>query len=140
MSRSILAIDFDGTLVDHRFPKIGTPAPGAFDWLKRFQAMDALLILLTMRSDDPQVGRMVLSEAVEFCKAQGVTFRWVNDNAEQGIWTSSRKVYAHHYIDDAAIGTPLIRPAGFESDCVDWSVVGPKAEALIIARREGMTK
>ena len=46
-----IAIDFDGTIVDHRFPEIGKPVPGAFEWMKKFKEAGAKLILWTMRSD-----------------------------------------------------------------------------------------
>ncbi len=129
----ILAIDFDGTLVDHQFPRIGEVVPGAFHWLKRFQELGARLILLTMRSDGRADGSNPLQEAVDFCREQGVEFWAVNDNPEQSSWTSSRKVYAHAYIDDAAVGCPLIdNPGG--SPFVDWDAVGPAVESLIKAR------
>lgn len=139
MSRTIIAVDFDGTIVEHRFPAIGDPAPSAFAWLKRFQKLDALLILYTMRSDgrvDGQyTGTNPLTEAVEFCRKHGVEFWAHNDNPEQS-WTSSRKVYAHVYIDDAAAGCPLIpHPIG-GGMVVDWEQVGPYVEKLILARQE----
>jgi len=46
-----ICIDFDGTIVDHRFPEIGPPVPGAVEWMLRFQEAGAKLILFTMRSD-----------------------------------------------------------------------------------------
>ena len=48
-----IAVDFDGTIVDHVFPEIGAAVPGAFKWLKRFKEAGATLILWTMRSDGP---------------------------------------------------------------------------------------
>lgn len=137
----ILCIDFDGTLVDHRFPDIGEPVPGAFRWLKRFQELGALLILYTMRSDGRTgVGKAngpVLTEAVEFCRKQGIEFWAVNDNPEQTTWTASRKVYAHAYIDDAAIGCPLREnPRLGGSPFVDWDIVGPATEAAILRRKQ----
>ncbi len=136
----ILAIDFDGTIADHRFPDIGAPVPGAFRWLKRFQELGALLILFTMRSDGRSgIGKQngpVLTEAVEFCRANGVEFWAVNDNPEQAAWTGSRKVYAHAYIDDAAVGCPLREnPRLGGSPFVDWDKVGPAVEVLILQRQ-----
>lgn len=130
----ILAIDFDGTLVDHRFPAVGPAIPGAFDWLKRFQELGACLILLTMRSDGRDDGSNPLRDAVEFCRVQGIEFWAVNDNPEQATWTSSRKVYAHAYIDDAAVGCPLREFAAFKSPAVDWDVVGPAVEKMLLER------
>lgn len=93
--KTILAVDFDGTVVDHRFPDIGVEAPGAFRWLRRFQEQGAMLILFTMRSDGRADGTNPLSEAVEFCRRRGVEFWGVNHNPEQSSWTGSPKVYAH---------------------------------------------
>lgn len=132
----ILAIDFDGTLVDHRFPEIGVPVPGAFDWLKRWQAAGAKLILWTMRSDGRTGGGRengpVLTEAVEFCRSQGVEFWGINENPQQKGWTGSPKAYAHAYVDDAAFGCPLKEnPRVGGRPYVDWSVVGPAVMALL---------
>lgn len=118
-----LCIDFDGTIVDHRFPSIGEPVPMALDYIKRFQGLGALIILFTMRSDFQ--GRNVLTAAVDFLKNNGISLFGVNHNPDQHIWTSSPKAYGHVYVDDAAIGTPLAKPAGFVAPCVDWSIVGP---------------
>lgn len=129
---TIVAIDFDGTIVVHKYPRIGAPAPGAFRWLKRFQELGARLILYTMRGDGRAGEPNLLSEAVEFCRANGVEFWAVNHNPEQHTWTASPKVYAHAYVDDAAVGTPM-RVLGTES-VVDWDHVGPTVEAFILGR------
>lgn len=118
-----VAIDFDGTISDHRFPEIGKPVPGAFKWMKKFQEAGAELILWTMRSDGQNDGE-VLAEAVEFCKENGVEFDLVNENPQN--WTTSPKAYAHFYIDDAAVGCPLKdNPRVGGRPYVDWDVVGP---------------
>lgn len=122
----IIGVDFDGTLVDHRFPAVGVAVDGAFDWLKKFQAGGARLMLWTMRSDGRPDGTNPLLDAVEFCRSMGVEFWGVNENPEQSTWTGSPKQYAHHYIDDAAVGCPL-KPGPFPDSrpVVDWAVVGP---------------
>lgn len=118
----IICVDFDGTIVTHSFPKIGSDI-GAFPWLQRWQEAGAKLVLWTMRSDGQEAGN-VLTEAVEYCKKKGVEFWAVNNNPEQASWTTSPKVYAHLYIDDAAYGCPLVRPAT-SRPWVDWQQVGP---------------
>lgn len=123
-----LAVDFDGTIVVHEFPHIGEPVPGAFEWLKRFQEAGARLILWTMRSDsrkgEGKENGPVLTQAVEFCRANGIEFWGINENPEQGSWTCSPKAYAQIYIDDAAFGCPLREnPNG--RPFVDWDQVGP---------------
>jgi hypothetical protein len=126
-----IAIDFDGTIVDHRFPEIGKPVPGAFKWMKRLQKAGAKLILWTMRSDGQSHGD-VLSQAVELCRDNGIEFFGVNGNPEQHTWTTSPKAYAHVYVDDAAFGCPLREnPRVGGKPYVDWDTVGPKLLAEI---------
>ena len=114
----IIAVDFDGTLVEHKYPDIGNEAPFAFAILRTLQEQGHQLILYTMRS-----GRELFN-AVQFCQKRGVTFWGVNENPDQHTWTDSRKVFAHLYIDDAAYGVPTkpateigLRPV------VDWSKI-----------------
>lgn len=120
MGRINVAVDFDGTLCDHVFPKIGEEVPDAFRVLYRLRAMDDVrLMLWTMRSGKS------LDEAVAWCKARSLTFWGVNSNPEQHTWTTSPKQYAHIYIDDAALGCPLISVPGFARHVVDWKTIAP---------------
>lgn len=134
----ILAIDFDGTIVEHEFPLVGPAVPGAFDWLRKFQDAGARLILWTMRSDGGvrnDEKRAVLSEAILFCRDNGLEFWAHNENPEQKMWTNSPKVYAHRYIDDAGTGCPLVEnPKTGGRPYVDWSIVGPLIMAELTAR------
>lgn len=129
-----ISVDFDGTIVDHRFPYIGEPVPLALTWLKRWHELGAKLILFTMRSDGAKHGS-VLSEAVAYLEKQGVQLYAINQNPDQKEWSVSPKPYAHLYIDDSAFGCPLIQPSGFARQCVDWSRVGPVVESLILEGR-----
>lgn len=128
MKHGILAIDFDGTLCEHRFPAIGNEVPGAFAVLKELQAAGHRLILWTMRSDgrepdgSPENGP-VLTDALAWCKDRGVEFWGVNHNPEQGKWTQSKKAYANLYIDDAAIGCPLRESMATDRMMVCWAGV-----------------
>ena len=111
MSEIYIAIDFDGTIVTHEFPHIGEPVPGAVSTIKVLKERGCVLILWTMRSGRP------LDNAVEYCKSQGIEFDHINQNPQP--WTDSPKAYAQQYIDDAAVGCPLIWPnAG--RPYVDW--------------------
>lgn len=120
----LIAVDFDGTIVDHRYPEIGRPVPGAFEWLQKFRENGATLILWTMRSGD------TLAEAAEFLAKHGVGFEHLNDHPQD--WTDSRKVYAHVYIDDAAFGCPLREnPRMGGRPFVDWGRVGPEVLKML---------
>ncbi len=125
-----ICVDFDGTVVDHRYPEIGSPAPGALIYLKKFIALNAKIILFTMRADGGSHGP-VLSKAVEYLQKNGVQLYGVNRNPSQDSWTSSPKAFGHIYIDDAAVGCPTIHPPGFNRPCVDWAIVGPYIESIL---------
>lgn len=136
----IIAVDFDGTIVEHEFPEIGEAVPGAFRWMKDFQASGAKLILWTMRSDG-EADDLFLSHAVEFCRTNGIEFWGVNRNPEQDDWTTSPKAYAHLYIDDAAHGCPLrVNPRVGGRPFVDWDKVGPKVMKLLNPKRKPKPK
>jgi len=128
-----ICVDFDGTLVDHRYPEIGKPVPEAMKWLKNFQSYGARIILYTMRSDSDKYGP-ILTQAVSYVKAGGITLYGINHNPDQDDWTKSPKAYADLYIDDSAVGCPLVQIKGFARPCVDWKKVGPYVEHLLLSR------
>ncbi len=96
----IIAIDFDGTIVEHRFPAIGRTRPYAFKVLKALQDRNHRIILWTYRSGSR------LDEAVKFCHSHGIEFYAVNKNFPEEEWheDDSRKILADMYIDDRNIG------------------------------------
>ena len=96
----IIAIDFDGTIVEHRYPSIGRIRPFAFETLKALQAKNHQLILWSHRATGE------LEEAVAFCRANGLEFYAVNKNYPEEEWNEneSRKILADIYIDDRNLG------------------------------------
>lgn len=112
----IIAVDFDGTCVDHQYPLVGDPAPGAVETLRALMKKHRL-ILWTMRS-----GKF-LDDATKWFARHGIELYGVQANPTQGEWTSSPKAYANVYIDDAGFGAPLIHPRGFNRPCIDWEKV-----------------
>jgi len=129
-----ICVDFDGTIVDHRYPAVGAPVPGAVKWLKKLQKRGARLILFTMRSDTNDGGALLL-DAVRYLESQGIRLYGVNRNPDQDDWTKSPKAYGDVYVDDAAFGCPLIHPDGFARPCVDWQIVGPQLEKMCQGKR-----
>jgi len=119
-----ICIDFDGTVVDHQFPKVGHSAYEVVPWLQKIVKAGGKLILFTMRSDQGE-GQEYLQDAIKWFKENSIPLYGIQINPTQERWTSSPKAYGHMYIDDAAIGCPLIQPFGYERPCVDWSQVGP---------------
>lgn len=96
----ILAIDFDGTIVEHRYPEIGRVRPFAFETLKALQKKNHRLILWSHRAGKE------LDAAVQFCRENGLEFYAVNKNYPEEKWDreDSRKILADLYIDDRNLG------------------------------------
>ena len=97
-----IAIDFDGTIVEHRYPEIGPERPFATETLRMLIRDRHQLILWTVRE-----GRL-LDEAVEWCRQRGVEFWAVNrDFPEENIARNehfSRKLKVDLFIDDRNLG------------------------------------
>ena len=96
MKKFIVAVDFDGTLVENAFPNIGKEISGAFSALKQMKKEGIILILWTCRS-----GKF-LDDAIKFCKDKGIEFDSINENYKGLSFTTSQKIYADMYIDDRA--------------------------------------
>ena len=96
----IIAVDFDGTIVEHRYPSIGRTRPLAFETLSMLQSKGHRLILWSHRA-----GKR-LNEAVDFCFSNGIEFYAVNRNFPEEVWdeNDSRKILADIYIDDRNLG------------------------------------
>ncbi len=95
-----IAVDFDGTIVEHEYPRIGKERIFAFDTLKLLQKKGHLLVLWTYR-----IGKE-LDEAVEYCKLNGLEFYAVNANYPEEVFDNSvsRKINAELFIDDRNLG------------------------------------
>lgn len=101
---NIIAVDFDGTLAADAFPEIGqveAEHEKVHRIIKRMKKEGSKLILWTCRTDTKE--RKYLTEAVEWCKSQGIHFDYVNENPENPYGDNTRKVFADVYIDDRAI-------------------------------------
>ena len=97
-----IAVDFDGTIVAHRYPKIGEERPFATQTLRMLIEEHHKLILWTVREGE------LLDEAVEWCRERGVEFYAVNKDFPEEDETKnrhfSRKIKADMFIDDCNIG------------------------------------
>jgi hypothetical protein len=111
----IIAVDFDGTCVEHQYPNIGQAAPQAVETLRELVAAGHKLILWTVR-DGKQ-----LCEAVAWFRDNGIALWGANKNPEQP--GSSPKAHADLFIDDLAFGMPMTTPEGFAKPVVDWAVI-----------------
>ncbi|WP_139958877.1 BT0820 family HAD-type phosphatase [Flavicella sediminum] len=96
----IIAVDFDGTIAEDKYPKIGEPMLFAFETMKKLQEQGHRLILWTVRNGKS------LDQAVAFCKKNGVEFYAINKNYPEEILDdkTSRKIAADIFIDDRNVG------------------------------------
>ena len=98
----IIAVDFDGTIVQDRYPAIGSELPFATQTLRMLMEDGHRLILWTVRQGD------TLADAVEWCRQRGVEFYAVNkdfpEENEQSNTSYSRKIKADIFIDDRNVG------------------------------------
>ncbi len=123
-----IAIDFDGTCVAHEYPKVGRDI-GAIPVLRKLVDAGHQLILYTMRSDKQGISPVtekledgVLQDAINWFNDNNIKLYSIQKDLGQENWTSSNKCYAHLYIDDAALGAPLIYNTD-ERPYVDWSAI-----------------
>jgi hypothetical protein len=98
-----IATDFDGTIVTHEYPRIGTEIPFATDTLKMLIEEHHRVILWTVREGH------LLDEAVEWCRERGVEFYAINrdypeEDTEHLAKGFSRKIKADLFIDDRNVG------------------------------------
>jgi hypothetical protein len=96
-----IAVDFDGTIVTHEYPKIGKEIPFAIDTLKRLQQRpEYQLILWTVREG------VLLEEAIQYCRNRGLEFYAVNSNypEESPEHLEPRKLQVDVFIDDRNLG------------------------------------
>lgn len=98
----IIAVDFDGTCVTHEYPNVGRNI-GAGPVLRALVKEGHKIILWTMRGNPEED----LKDALNWFKQEDIPLYGINENPSQ-TWSVSPKAYAHLYIDDAALGCPVI--------------------------------
>lgn len=96
----IVAVDFDGTMALHRYPKIGDPVPYALETVRELIKHEHQIVLYTCRTGQE------LQDAVEWLASHGIELFGVNTLPDNLANTS--KPFASIYIDDAAAGCPLL--------------------------------
>lgn len=109
MKQFIIAIDFDGTIVEHKFPSIGPLIPGAKEMINNLCDDGHQIIIWTTRSSYSEI------EVVEFLQNSGINYHYINQNAKKFIDLlqsqpmfgkyehEPRKIYADIYIDDRSL-------------------------------------
>lgn len=102
-----VAVDFDGTLCENKWPQIGRPHDVMIRAVKEARARGARLILYTCREGER------LAEAAAWCEAQGIHFDAVNENLPEWIAQyggDCRKISCHELWDDLAVTVPEFEP------------------------------
>lgn len=98
----VIAVDFDGTIVEHRYPAIGKELPFAIETLRKLAEEGHRLILWTVREGQ------YLDDAVEFCRSRGLEFYAVNrdypEEEKENNQRFTRKLKADLWIDDRNLG------------------------------------
>ena len=98
----VIAVDFDGTMVEHRYPSIGKELPFAIDTLRKLAEEGHRLILWSVREGQ------YLDDAVEFCRSRGLEFYAVNrdypEEEQERNNRFTRKLKADLWIDDRNLG------------------------------------
>lgn len=105
MSSKIIAVDFDGTLCENRFPDIGEPIMPIINNLLAEQENGSKIILWTCRTEE------LLKNAIKWCENFGIKFDAICDHtleSKQKYKNHSRKVFAHEYWDDRAVNVKHI--------------------------------
>lgn len=135
-----IAVDFDGTIVTHEYPRIGKLLPGALETIRTLQRNGHQVFLYTMRShsnySDSQGSTIDgLQDAIDYLESVGLKLDGYNQSPQQ-IGTSTKQ-FAHVYIDDSALGTPLYRYKGKLS--VDWRTVAMRLYRMELITNEQYT-
>jgi hypothetical protein len=111
-----IAVDFDGTIVEHAYPEVGREMLFATETLKALQEKGHKLILWTFRD-----GKF-LEDAVDFCRQRGVEFYAINKSfpEEEFDLSLSRKIQCDIFIDDRNLG-------GFPGWAEVWQMLHPES-------------
>ena len=111
-----IVLDFDGTVVKHRYPAVGEDI-GAVPVLQKLVKNGHHLLMSTMRSHNSE-GVDTLQPAIDWFKEHDIPLYGINENPSQ----KTSKVYGNIYIDDAALGAPLKTDGSDAPPFIDWGI------------------
>lgn len=101
----IVAIDFDGTIVEDKYPEIGALKPEAKKYINKLRADGYEVIIWTTRT------HLKLLEAIEFLAKEGIKYNEINQSSQANLMMyngqDSRKIFADMYIDDRGLLSPM---------------------------------
>ena len=124
-------LDFDGTVVEHDYPRIGKLNPYALEVIKKLQDVGHTIILNTMRVE---FNDGTLEEAIDFINLNeeiaGINIsRYTENKIHPRRWNLD-KIESEIYIDDIAANIPLIKASMVNGFMVDWA----KIESQLMAK------
>ena len=98
----VIAVDFDGTIVENKYPEIGQELPFAIETLKMLIKDRHRVVLWTCREGE------LLDAALDWCRERGVEFYAANRDYPEETTDNNphftRKLKADIFIDDRSIG------------------------------------
>lgn len=93
----VIAVDFDGTIVESKFPKIGRLKKEIADRVRQEKAKGNVIIIWTCRGGEK------LNEALQFLTDNNIPYDYVNENPLNPYGDTTRKIFADEYWDDKAV-------------------------------------
>lgn len=105
----VIAIDFDGTIVEHKFPEIGRLLPDAKRVINKWYDLGYKILIWTCRNnhepDHPEWKHATVGDVRDFLIKNGIRFTGINQqHPDHFFYLESRKIFAHVYIDDRNLG------------------------------------
>lgn len=104
-----IAVDFDGTIVEHMFPEIGAIKQNVVDRVKKWYAEGHTIIIWTCRTDQ------YAEEAKKFLAEQEIPYHYFNENPTSPFGDWCRKILADVYLDDRALSVDDIDSFNLET-------------------------
>lgn len=102
MEKHIIAIDFDGTIVEHKFPEIGKILDGARETINYLYELGHEIIIWTCRNETDTLYEFRAME--HFLQTNCIKYTAINKNSELSTYQPFPKIFAHVYIDDRNFG------------------------------------
>lgn len=110
--KKTVAIDFDGTIVEHMFPEIGAIKQNVVDKIKKWYAEGHTIIIWTCRTDQ------YAEEAKKFLDDNEIPYHYFNENPTNPFGDRCRKILADVYLDDRALNVDDLD--GFNLDTFEF--------------------
>lgn len=112
-----ICVDFDGTVVTHKYPNVGRTVPHCVETLKKWTDNGVGIVLDTMRDGE------TLEAAIKWFNDNDIPLYGIGKDPYQDEWTESNKAYGIMSVDDRNLGVPLNFDSDSGRNCVDWKAI-----------------